>query len=456
MSLNSIMQIGLSGMFTASTSMQTTSHNIANSGSLGYTRQRVLSGANFGQLTTFGVLGTGAKVQTVDRMTDSFLVDRLRDQGAALSQFDTVDLAMGDVEGIFGSMDNNHLGTAMSEFFNAWSSLATPPVTPALQQSVVDSGVRLAADIGAMSNQLNNLANDLDAQLEAGVNELNNLLQNVADLNRQILVSESQSATANDLRDQRDAMLDQISQLSRADVIERDDGSVDVILGGRTVVTREHVQKLEVRRAAGDGTGAGVATVTVNDGRLNVALPAGRLQGLLEARDDQVLKARERLDGVARQLIERVNELHIQGRSGGGSGFLFFTGDTAATIGVSDALKSDVSLVGYSRSGLSGDTDIAREIAALGQTGGQDGVESLTDIYHSLIVGIASDASASRYRLEGQNSLVETLSSRLEGVRGVSLDEEAANLAMFQNAYEANARVISTVQEMFDTILMMV
>lgn len=456
MSLSSIMQIGLSGMFTAGTALQTTSHNIANSGSLGYTRQRVLSGSNYGQHTTYGVLGNGTKIDSIRRMTDGFLLDRLRDQGATLAKFDTIDLALEDVESVFGSMDNNHLGNAMSEFFNAWSALATPPVTETLQQTVRDSGVRLAADISAMSNQLSDLSTDLDAQLEAGVVQLNTLLRSVADLNRQILAGESQNAIANDLRDQRDGVLDEISKLARADVIERDDGSYDVILGGRTVVTRDHVQLLEVRREEGDGTGAGRAHVTVNQGRNEVTLPVGKLQGLIEGRDDQVLKAQARLDDMARLLIDRVNALHVQGRTAGGSGFLFFTGDNAASIGVSETLKNDVTRIGFSRSGLSGDSDIAREIAALGQTGGQDGVQSLTDVYNSIVLGVASDSAASRYRLEGQNSLVETLSTRLEGIRGVSLDEEAANLAMFQNAYEANARVVSTVQDMFDTILSMV
>lgn len=457
MSLNSIMRIGLSGMFAAGTSLQTTGHNIANASTVGYSRQRTLTGTQRGQSLTYGVLGTGTMVLDVRRMTDEFLTGRLRAQDARLSQFDTVDMALGDVEAIFGSVENNHLGTAMSEFFSAWSSLATPPVSLTLQEHVADTADRLASDFRDMSASLDELSNDLDARLENGVGRLNALLTNVAELNRLIVMTESTATSANDLRDQRSLVLDEIAQLSQSEAIERDDGTVDVLIGGRTVVTREHVQALTISREDGDGSGAGRARVTTVAGGYDVEVGEGSLQGLIEARDEQVLHARERLDAVAASLIERVNALHAQGQTPGGSGVLFFTGDSAANIALNPALMTDPTRVAASRSGLEGDTDLAREIAALGQSGTSvvNG-QSLTEMFNSLVLDLASRSAASGDRLSAQTQIVESLGTRLDSIRGVSLDEEAANLALFQNAYEANAKVIAMVQDMFDTILTMV
>lgn len=457
MSLNSIMRIGLSGMFAAGTSLQTTGHNIANASTVGYSRQRTLTGTQRGQSLTYGVLGTGTMVLDVRRMTDEFLTGRLRAQDARLSQFDTVDMALGDVEAIFGSVENNHLGTAMSEFFNAWSSLATPPVSLTLQEHVADTADRLASDFRDMSASLDELSTDLDARLENGVGRLNALLTNVAELNRLIVMTESTATSANDLRDQRSLVLDEIAQLSQSEAIERDDGTVDVLIGGRTVVTREHAQALTISREDGDGSGAGRARVTTVAGGYDVEVGEGSLQGLIEARDEQVLHARERLDAVAAALIERVNALHAQGQTPGGSGVLFFTGDSAANIALNPALMTDPTRVAASRSGLEGDTDLAREIAALGQSGTSvvNG-QSLTEMFNSLVLDLASRSAASGDRLSAQTQIVESLGTRLDAIRGVSLDEEAANLALFQNAYEANAKVIAMVQDMFDTILTMV
>ncbi len=457
MSLNSIMRIGLSGMFAAGTSLQTTGHNIANANTIGYSRQRTLTGTQRGQSLTYGVLGTGTMVLDVRRMTDEFLTGRLRAQDARLTQFDTVDMALGDVEAIFGSVENNHLGTAMSDFFNAWSALATPPVTMTLQEHVADSADRLAADFRTMSASLDELSRDLDTRLENGVDRLNALLSNVADLNRLIVMTESSSTSANDLRDQRNLVLDEIAQLTQSEAIEREDGTVDVLIGGRTVVTREHVQALTISRDDGDGSSAGSARVTTVAGGYDVEMGEGSLRGLIEARDEQVLHARERLDKVAGELIARVNELHAQGQTPGGSGVLFFTGDSAANIALNPALRLDPTLVAASRSGLEGDTDLAQAIAALGQSGASvvDG-QSLPEMFNSLILDLASRSAASGDRVSSQAQLVESLGTRLDSIRGVSLDEEAANLALFQNAYEANAKVIAMVQDMFDTILTMV
>ena len=124
---------------------------------------------------------------------------------------------------------------------------------------------------------------------------------------------------------------------------------------------------------------------------------------------------------------------------------------------INTALSENPSYIATSRTNLAGDADIASEIAALGQSGTDvSGGRSITELFTDLVVEIASDSASFRYRVDGQQQLVDTLTSRLESIRGVSMDEEAANIALYQNAYQANARVIAAVQEMFQSILTMV
>jgi flagellar hook-associated protein 1 FlgK len=457
MGLSSIMHIGLTGMFAAGASMQTSSHNIANASTPGFSRQRTMTGSARAVNMSYGILGSGTQVTDIRRQTDQFLVDRQRYQSSLLSQYETQDMTLGNVETIFGSVDNNHLGDALTRFFSAWSSLATPPHNDTLRQDVLGSAERVVLDLQSMSQSLEDLARDMDDQMISGVDELNRLLTAVSDLNRQVLLGETSQHSANDLRDQRDQVLARVAELARTDVIERDDGTVDVIISGRTLVTREHVQHLEVRHDVSEDGRPGSARVTVQDGRYELKLPPGALLGYKTSRDDLVVDTRARLDDLARTLIERVNELHVQGRSDGGRGLIFFTGDSATTIGINSALVENPSYIATSRSNLPGDADIAQEIAELGQAGTDvaDG-RSMTELFTALVVDIASDSAASRYRVDGQQQMVDTLTSRLESVRGVSLDEEAANIALYQNAYQANARVIAAVQDMFEAILTMV
>ncbi len=115
----------------------------------------------------------------------------------------------------------------------------------------------------------------------------------------------------------------------------------------------------------------------------------------------------------------------------------------------------DPELVALSRSGLSGDTDVAREIAGLGLEDPVDGEETLPAVFGSLITQIASDAAATRLQLESQTQVVDALNTRLDAVRGVSLDEEAADMARYQNAYAASAKVVAAAQTLFSTVLEM-
>jgi len=450
MGINRILDIGLSGLFSAGAAMQTSSHNIANVNTQGYTRQGVSTGTRLALNTSYGMLGGGADVLGVRRLTDQFLVGRLRDQSSQLARYDQADVALQEVEALMGTPAENHLGTTLDAFFSAWSELASPPVTTALREDVLNKGKLLAGDLSTTAAGLDQLAVEMDEQIEASVTTLNSLLQGVADLNRQILLAEGPGQTANDLRDQREYLLCQISDLAKVDVAERSDGTVDIILSGRSVVVRGEVQQLELSRDQDGHT-----RISTGNKHYPFDLGDGRIAGLIEARDEKVLGAREGLDKVAEELIRRLNSIHVEGQTAGGGGLLFFTGTDAATIAVNQELVDDPELVALSRSGLSGDTDVAREIAGLGLEDPVDGEETLPAVFGSLITQIASDAAATRLQLESQTQVVDALNTRLDAVRGVSLDEEAADMARYQNAYAASAKVVAAAQTLFSTVLEM-
>ncbi len=457
-SLNAIMDNSLSGMFLARIALQTVSHNIANANTPGFSRQDVLVAARQPLNLSYGQLGRGVQIEQVRRLTDSFLQQKQRAQGARLESYTQIDSTLQEVEAILGSVSSDHLGASLTAFFNAWSDLATPPINSSLKQAVVSAAQAVVTDFQSTASSLNDLERSLNDGLGREVTNLNSLLRQVADLNNQILYVESASAAANDLRDQRDAAILEVSKLAKVSVLERDDGTVDLVLSGRTVVTRGNAETLELRRVFVDGSER--AEIVAARSQSAVTLAEGKLQGMIAARDEHVRALRDRLDDLANLLADRVNALHTQGRTASSSGLLFFTGDSAGTLALNPALvagPASAELVASSRSGLEGDNDIAREIAALAseplETGGS---ESLLDRYNTLIVDTASSRSGYQFLLENQQNVVETVEGRLEAIRGVSLDEEGANLVRYQNAYDAAARVVTVAAEMFETLLTMI
>ena len=450
MGINRIFDIGMSGLFTAGSAMQTSSHNIANVNTNGFSRQSVQTGTRNSLSLTYGMLGGGTDVTGVRRMTDMFLVGRMRDQTSQLTHHQQTDATLGEIEVLIGTADGNHIGTALDEFFASWSELASPPITSELRVDVLNKGVLLASDLNSTAAGLDELAAEMDSQIENSVATLNMLLDGVAELNQQIMLAEGPGDTANDLRDRRDMLLSEIAQITKVDVAERGDGTIDVILSGRTIVVRGEAQHLELSRDAD-----GYSQISTGNRHYDFELNEGQLSGLMASRDEKVIGAREDLDAVTKELVERLNALHVQGQTQGGRGLMFFTGTTASSIALNTELIDRPEMVAVSRTGLSGDSDIAREIAGLGQQDPVDGQRTITRAFGEMITSLASDAASTRLQLVSQEQVVQALESRLESIRGVSLDEEAANMARFQNAYTASAKVVVAAQDMFDTILQM-
>jgi flagellar hook-associated protein 1 FlgK len=453
--LNSIMDNSLSALFAAQAGLATTGHNIANANTPGYSRQQVMFSSRKPMIMPYGAIGRGVEIQGIRRIQDEFLLNNLRVQQSRLESYTQTDATLYEIEAILGSVDNDHLGTALNNFFNSWNSLAQPPINPNLKQNVLASGISLANDFHAVNDALEDLEGQIELSIQAEITNLNRMLTEVANMNQQIMAAESNGEPANDLRDQRDLLITEVSKIAEVSVLERDDGSKDLILAGRTMVARDRVT--EFTSTYRDG-GNGYEMVILTEGTLqDVNLSPGRLQGLLTSRDVQIRDVREQLDGVARKLIEEVNTLHTQGRTATASGLVFFTGDSMHTIEVASAIAANSSLIATGRTDEVGDNTLALQIANLANVSARgSGEQTVSDTYRSLLIDVASSRSSFDFLVQTQNNVVASLETKMASVAGVSLDEEGANMVKYQNSYNAAAKVISTVQEMYDSLLAMI
>ncbi|MCP4572062.1 MAG: flagellar hook-associated protein FlgK [bacterium] len=453
--LTSIMDTSLSALFAAQAGLATTSHNIANADNRIYSRQQVMVSPRRPAIMPYGAIGRGVNIDGVRRVQDEFLATNLRNQAATLESHVAVDAALYEVESILGSVDNDHLGTAMTNFFNSWNALAQPSVNPDLKGNVVSTAESLVLDFHSMSDALDDLSANIELTIQGEIDNLNELLVGVGSLNEQIMRAESSGAIANDLRDQRDALVLGVSKLAEVSVIERDDGSKDLVMAGRTVVTRGSVTEFAtLQRSSG---GASVTSIVTADTHREVTLPEGKLAGLLASRDEHVSQVREQLDAVAVKLIREVNNLHTQGRTDMSSGLVFFTGDSMHTIEVNASLQANPQLIATGRTTAASDNDLALEIANLVNVSA-DGEDEITilDAYRTTINDTAGKRSSFDFLVQSQNNVVMALEAKMQSVSGVSLDEEGANMVKYQNSYNAAAKVITAVQEMYDVLLNMV
>ncbi len=334
-----------------------------------------------------------------------------------LGSYTAVDSGLVELEHILGSVDNDHLGSALTAFFGAWSELANPPADASgLKQAVLSKAESLVADLHNINESLDELEHNIEIEIQQEIETLNSLLTQIGDLNGQIMAGEIGGQTANDLRDQRDLLVSQVSGIAEVTIHERDDGSMDLILNGRTMITRQTVQQFTTRYEQ-SANGYRITVVT-QDNLRQVDLPDGHLKGLLESRDTYVTNTRNQLNDVVKLLVNSVNTLHTQARTSGGAGLPFFVGDSLHSIDVSEAIRDNTDLIGTSRSGEPGDNDIAREIGDLANFAMPGETRTVGDLYRASLIDLASQRGSFEFLVENQTSAVGAVEAKIASARG--------------------------------------
>jgi flagellar hook-associated protein 1 FlgK len=313
MGLSTSLQIGRSALNASQVAIQTTGNNLANAATPGYSRQIV----SFAPIrdTRYGsaFVGRGVQLGGIQRQVDSALMARLNAGISQESAASTNHDLLSAVEATLNELSDNDISSGLSSFFNIWSELANTPGNNATRTLVVQQGSTLAGQMRAMRSDLLTLRAQVDQQLDANTRQADDLLNTIASLNREIVDSEGGSGQANGLRDQRDTLVQELSQYLDITAVEQPDGSVNVLIGSLPVVLGGDARGIELQRRA-DGSDTSV-DVYMRQPHERVEISSGRIGALLDQRGTLVNDTIEQLDRVAGQLIFQVNRLHSQGYS---------------------------------------------------------------------------------------------------------------------------------------------
>ena len=453
--LNAGLEIARKALSAYQLAISVYGNNIANVDTPGFSRKRPILEESEAVSLSFGRVGLGVDTEAIRRMRDVFLDSSYRREYSQLGKYESMEQTLAQIEEVFGEPSDIGLGSMLEEFWNSWQELANQPESASTRMLVIGKATSLCESLNRISARLSDLRRSVDEEIRGQVEVVNSLAGKIAALNAVIVRAECSGAEASDLRDQRDVLLDQLSQIVDISVFEQTDGSASVRIGSETLVERSGSVRLGVLTRA-DGN-MSVTDITWGDGTRVITPTGGRLGGLVASRDATIPRYLASLDEVARGVVENVNAAHAGGYDLHGTpGVEFFDPDgvTASTIGISDAIRGNPDLVAASADGSEGNGDNALRIADLRLEGlfGTDGAPS--DQYYGSIIGElgieASRAAASR---EGEELLLGEIETRRESVKGVSLDEEMTNLVAAQHAYEAAVRLITVIDELMETIM---
>lgn len=450
------LEIGKRALATHQLWMNTIGHNIANVNTPGYTRQRVAIASTLPFDHAKGPVGTGVDAIGVRHIRDLFLNQQYRKESMELGRWSAAERTLGQIEELFYEPNEGSISNLLNEFWNSWSDVATEPEEHAYRNTLITNTKMLTEAFHRVDGQLSDLRKSVDGEIKLLIENINNLAGEVASLNMQIARTELGTDRANDLRDKRDLIIDELSKLARINVVEESTGSATVFIGAMALVDRDNVYKLSTYKSGAGETTLNQVVWAGTD--KSVKFYGGQLDSLLELRDETIPRYVRALDELAAALVNSINSVHSTGYGlDNSTGLNFFdpNDQTAAGIRLSDDIGSVADrIAAASEPDAVGNNINALAIADLRNALlMKDNTVTISGFYQSLIGKVGADSGTARHTKENLELLVAQVDNARQSVQGVSLDEEMAQMIRFQHAYDAAARVITTMDEALETVI---
>jgi flagellar hook-associated protein 1 FlgK len=448
--LNSSLSIATEALGAQTAALEVASNNIANANTPGYSRQIVsLSSAALVQNGT--TVDEGVSYQGFTSVRDAVLGMAINaatsDQGSLTAQ----NTLLTQINSAFSGTTTG-IGASLSTLFSDISALSTTPSDPSARQAVLSDANSLAGAFHQGAATLSNASSAANQQVSSAVAQVNELSQQIASLNGQIATAEANGGDGGALTDQRDELTTQMAQLVGVSTIQTEGAPTLTTTNGSPLVVGDSAYQLQVTTAP-DGT-AHVLDAQGND--ITDKLSGGTIGGAIAARDNTIPALSQQLDGLASQFASAMNSAQAAGSDlNGNPGAAMFTVPTtgSAAAGITVALTSG-SQIAASSDGSAGSSGNIKTLLAVQSTNLPSGA-SPTEAYASLVGNIGFAGSQVTSGLAATASSLQQLGSQQDSESGVSIDEETSNLLRYQQAYSASARVISTINDMYGTLMNM-
>ena len=454
MGLSRLLNTARSALLASQAGINVAGHNLANAGTPGYTRQRAEITNTSIRKAGFGTVGDGVQVSGVQRLRSTLAdVAYRRELGARDAAGKERD-ALLQVEAAIADLSAAGISTSFQEFLSAWGDLATTPSGTTQRQMVQQRGDILANRLNSASGRIQQVAYDVRSDAVTTIARANEVMRQVTRLNETIARYESgNQTTASDLRDERDRLLDEMAGYFQITVREDDRGMVSVVSGGSTLVDGGLARTLEIVDIGGEVTIANAET----GGPAHVE--GGSIGTSVDLLNGSISDSLEAIDSWVAELVEVVNDIHRTGTAPNGDTNIDFfdpNGTTAASIRLSADVAADVEAVASGTSGASADGEVADQIAAL-RSEPQAGLggDTFADGFGRIGLDLGVRIHRAEATYEAHEILTADLDAQRQAASGVSVDEELILTMRYNHAYNAAARLVSTADDMFQSLLRM-
>lgn len=449
------LEIGKRALLTHQLSMTVIAHNLSNVNTPGYTRQRAYTAsATPIEMANFNI-GNGVTTSRISHIRDLFLTQQYRRENRSVGEWNFKEKALSQIEAFFGEPNENGLGHSLDNFWGSWLALSNDPQSESARSAVVSNTRSLVNSLHSLDRQINDQLTATNSDIQSRVDQINQYTSQIANLNRIVVREELGGQRANDIRDQRDYLLDQLSGIVDLTTREEPNGSVSVFISGLGVVENADSFKLGTMV---NSTGDNVKYDIVWEGtKSRIKITGGELKGLIDTRDEIIPTILDKLDQLAQALVTQVNSVHRGGFDlSGAAGLNFFDPNytDAGNIRIDMGIESDPTLLAASQSGGEGDNSNALSIHDLRHSLTMSfGTTSISGFYNSMIGSIGVVSHEAKVFKGNYEALIAQIENSRQSVQGVSLDEEMAEMIKMQHAFNAAAKIITYMDDALGTLI---
>jgi flagellar hook-associated protein 1 FlgK len=453
----SILNNALTGALASQVALSASSQNIANLQTKGYTRQSAVLNAVAPTAGSAGA-GNGVRVTSLARFSDDYKTQQMWRAASDLGSRSQTQPYMTQLEQVMGD-DSSNLSSGVDQFFAALNAVAgVDPTSTPLRQQVVTAGNLMAQRFNSLNNVFTSQMQSVRQQRSALVDQANASIATIASLNAQIANANATGSNASSLIDSRDQAIDSLSSQMALDVSTQPNGTRDISLkGGQALVLGGVAGTLSVK--GGDNQTFSLSFAGTNFD-LDPTKAGGQLGGLSTYMQDTLQPMQQGVTDMAKQLADKVNGQLAAGKTmdnqSGKPLFVFNSGSSSNMLALAGNFQA--ADLAFSSDGTPGDTGNLQKLVAIkNQTLSVTGLGNVmvSDADTQLVGKLAVDSQQNKAALSTAQSMRDQAESDWQSTSGVNQDEEAVNLVEYQNMYQANMKVMSVANALFDATLQM-
>lgn len=441
--LTTTLLTGMQALDATEAALQTTSNNIANANTAGYTREEADLSSNAENFSGGELTGGGVTVDNIQSVRDELLNLQIQQQTSLQGQADTESSSLQTIQSLFSSTGED-IASTLSAFSSSLAQLSANSSNSATQQGVLSAAQNLAESFNSTATGLESAQSSADQDVTQTVAQINSLTTQIAQLNAQLTPTVMSEQNGGTIEDQRDELVQQLSALTNVSITQSSDGEVITTGDGTPLVMG--AQSFNLQTTTGSD---GFQQVLDSEGNnITSSISGGQLGGAIQVRDTIIPSYLSSLNALASQFAASVNAAQAEGYdSSGNAGAALFSlpsNSADAASGITVALTSG-SQIAVSSDGTSGSNgNVTNLLAAV--NGDMSSGQTPADAYSDLVDKVGTDASNASTQSSALSQNILQLTNQQSSVSGVSIDEETTNLIRYQTAYEAAARVVSTIQ----------